>query len=53
MSDKLERLIQAVRKKWVPEFQLQRFEDSPWNPMRKPLKESKGVLIGTGGIYVF
>jgi hypothetical protein len=52
MTEKLERLIQTVRTRWVPEFQLQRYEDCPWTPMRTPLKESKGVLIGTGGIYV-
>jgi D-proline reductase (dithiol) PrdB len=29
-----------------------RYEDTPWQPFTKPLKESKVALIGTGGIYI-
>ena len=29
-----------------------RFEDTPWHPFEKPLKDAKVALIGTGGIYI-
>jgi D-proline reductase (dithiol) PrdB len=52
MSKKLEKMIQLIREKWVPEFQLQVSEDIPWTTLSKPLEQAKGTIISTGGVYV-
>jgi D-proline reductase (dithiol) PrdB len=52
LSDKVDRLVNAIRQKWVPEFQLQVSEDIPWTPLSKSINESIITLISTGGVYV-
>lgn len=29
-----------------------RFEDSPWTPLKRPLKEARVALVSTGGVYI-
>lgn len=52
MSDKIEKMMNIVREKWVPEFQLQYSTDVPWTSYQKTLQESKITLISTAGVYV-
>jgi D-proline reductase (dithiol) PrdB len=52
MSTKLDRMVQLIRDKWVPEFQLQISEDIPWATLAKSLSQAKGTIISTGGVYV-
>jgi D-proline reductase (dithiol) PrdB len=52
MSEKVEKMVQLMRRKWIPEFQLQYSTDVPWTPFQKKLKESKVTLISTAGVYV-
>lgn len=42
---------QVVQEKWVPSFQFEEHEDRPFTVLKKPVSESKGVLISTGGFY--
>jgi hypothetical protein len=44
MSTKLEKMVQLVREKWVPEFQLQVSEDIPWATLSKPLERLKELV---------
>lgn len=52
MQSKLDKLVAAVRQRWVPEFNVYVSEGIPWTPLRKPLSEAKVTLISTGGVYV-
>lgn len=52
LSKKIEKLIETIRQKWVPEFQLQYSTDVPWTPYQKELEKSNITLISTAGVYV-
>jgi D-proline reductase (dithiol) PrdB len=52
MSEKLDKLVEAVRRIWVPEFQLQSFDSAPWTPFTKKLEDARITLISTAGVYV-
>jgi hypothetical protein len=52
LSDKLEKMVNLMRKKWVLEFQLQHSTDVPWTSYQKTFQESKITLISTTGVYV-
>jgi D-proline reductase (dithiol) PrdB len=52
LSNKIEEMINLVRKKWVPEFQLQYGTDIPWTPFQKKINESRVTLVSTAGVYL-
>ena len=41
-----------VKKFWRTNFKTKNFNDIPWTPLKKPLKECKIALISTGGIFL-
>lgn len=49
---KYDKVVQAVRENFVPEFEAQKFDVAPWSELAKPINKAKGALIATGGVYV-
>ena len=49
---KFDKVVQAVQRNFVPEFQPQKFDKAPWIELSKSVDKAKGVLISTGGVFV-
>ncbi|MGD6794699.1 glycine/sarcosine/betaine reductase selenoprotein B family protein [Metabacillus indicus] len=52
MSEKIRKLEDFVREKWVPDFKLVKNQDVPWTSFSKKLNKAKITIISTGGVYV-
>lgn len=54
MSEKLARMRELIRQKWVPDFEyvINSQDDIPWAPMRKRLSDCRVALISTGGFHL-
>lgn len=54
MSEKLARMRELIRQKWVPDFEyvINSQDDIPWTPMRKRLSDCRVALISTGGFHL-
>ena len=44
--------IPAIKNYWDRNYKALEFKDTPWKKLEKPIKDSKIVLITTGGIHL-
>lgn len=53
-SEKLAKMREAIRQKWVPDFEYVTPEpgDIPWSPWDKDLSKSTVAVVSTGGFYL-
>lgn len=52
MSEQLSTLIQTIRERWDPQFELTANEFVPWTPWHTPVSEGTVALVSTGGVYL-